>query len=69
MNSSSSPIRGKNGQQLGIGCSGWSFSILREKDLLLSRFPVDRTVGFRRSKKESCSTRLGLIVGTDLVEF
>ena len=31
MNSSSSPIRGKKGQQLGGGCSGWSFSILERE--------------------------------------
>ena len=36
---------------------------------LLSRFPAIRTVGSRRSKKQSCSTRRGLRVGTDLVEF
>ena len=34
-----------------------------------SRIVADRTVGFRRSKKENCSTRRGLRVGTDLVEF
>ena len=37
--------------------------------LLLSRFPAIRTVGSRRSKKQSCSTRQGLRLGTDLVEF
>ena len=31
MNSSSSPIRGKKGQPLGSGCSGWSFSILERE--------------------------------------
>ena len=41
----------------------------REREHLLSRIPADRTVGFRRSKKESCSTRRGLRVDTDLVEF
>ena len=35
----------------------------------LSRFPVIRTVGSRQSKKQSQSTRQGLRVGTDFVEF
>ena len=37
--------------------------------LLLSRFSVIRTVGSRRSKKQSRSTQRGLRVETDLVEF
>ena len=37
--------------------------------LLLSRFSAIRTVGSRRSKKQSRSTRRGLRVDTDLVEF
>ena len=36
---------------------------------LLSRFPVVQTIGSRRSKKQSRSTRRGLHVDTDLVEF
>ena len=36
---------------------------------ILSRFPAIRTVGSRRSKKQSCSTQRGLHVDTDLVEF
>ena len=36
---------------------------------LLSRFSAVRTVGSRRSKKQSRSTRRGLLVYTDLVEF
>ena len=36
---------------------------------LLSRFAVVRTVGSQRSKKQSRSTRQGLCVNTDLVEF
>ena len=36
---------------------------------LLSRFPAIRTIGSRRSNKQSCSKRRGLRVGTDLVEF
>ena len=35
---------------------------------LLSRFPADRTVGSRRSKKQSHSTRRELHVDTNLVE-
>ena len=41
----------------------------REKDLLLSRFLGDPTVGFRRSKKESCSTQRGLRVGSIFGSF
>ena len=36
---------------------------------LLSRFPAVRTIGYRRSKKQSRSTRLELRIGTDFVEF
>ena len=36
---------------------------------LLSRFSVIRTLGSRRSKKQSQSTRRGLRVDTNLVEF
>ena len=36
---------------------------------LLSRFSAIRTVSSRRSKKQSQSTRRGLSVDTDLVEF
>ena len=41
----------------------------RERELLLSRFPIVRIVSSRRSKKQSRSTRRGLRVGTDFVEF
>ena len=41
----------------------------REREHLLSRFPVNRTVGFLRSKKESRSTRRGQHVGTGFLEF
>ena len=37
--------------------------------LILSRILAIRTVGSRRSKKQSRSTWRGLRVGTDLVEF
>ena len=36
---------------------------------LLSRFPGFRTVGSRRAKKQSCSTRQGLRVGTGFGVF
>ena len=36
---------------------------------LLSRFPGVRTVGSLRVKKQSSSTRQGLLVGTSFVEF
>ena len=45
------------------------FLFFLEREHLLSKIPIDQTVGFRRSKKESCSTRRGLRMGTDLVEF
>ena len=34
-----------------------------------SRFPGDQTVGFRRDKKQSCSTRQGLRMGISFGEF
>ena len=37
--------------------------------LILSRFPAIRTVGSQRSNKQSRSTRRGIRVDTDLVEF
>ena len=40
-----------------------------EREHHLSKIPANQTVGFRRSKKESCSARRGLRVGTNLVEF
>ena len=36
---------------------------------LLSRFPDFRTVGSHQAKKQSCSTRQGLCVGTGSMEF
>ena len=36
---------------------------------LLSRFMGDPTVGSLRDKKENCSTRIGLRVGTRFREF
>ena len=45
----------------------WDFEI--EKLYLLSRFLGDRTVGFWRGKKQSCSLLQGQRVGTDFGEF
>ena len=57
-------------QCAGSDAVGWNFDFLeREKELILSRFLAILTVGSRRSKKQSGSTRRGLRVDTDLVEF
>ena len=42
---------------------------LRESVFLLSKFLRDPTVGSLRDKKENCSTRRGLRVGTKFREF
>ena len=42
---------------------------LRESVFLLSRFLNDPTVGSLRDKKENCSTRRGIRVGTKFREF
>ena len=44
-------------------------SFFLERDRLLSSFSVDPAVGSLRDKKESCSTRRGLRVGTRFKEF
>ena len=54
------------GQQIDNGCGN---QISRERVCLLSRFSAVRTVGSRRSKKESRSTWRGLRLSTNLVEF
>ena len=41
----------------------------REREHLLSRFSINRTVGILRSKKESGSTHRGQHVGTGFLEF
>ena len=46
-----------------------TFRFLREKLRLLSRIVGDPTVGGLRDKKENCSTRRGLRVGTGFREF
>ena len=48
--------------------AGFSFRE-RERELLFSIFSIVRTVGSRRSKKQSRSTWQGLRVDIDLVEF
>ena len=40
-----------------------------EKERLLSKFSANPTVGSLRDRKESCSTRRGLRVGTGFEEF
>ena len=42
---------------------------VRERERLLSRISGDPTVGSLRDKKENCSTRIGLRVGTGFREF
>ena len=57
----------RKGTNRGIGeRKEWDF---REKLYLLSRIPGYRTVGFRRGKKQSCSPRQGLRVGTSFRKF
>ena len=53
----------------GMDYSGLDFVIFLEREHLLSRIPTNQIVGFRRSKKESCSMRRRLHVGTNVVEF
>ena len=50
-------------------CSRGENQFLEKESVTLSRFPGYRTVGSRRSKKQSCSTRQELRVGIDFVEF
>ena len=42
---------------------------MRERESLLFKIPDDPTVESLRSKKEGCSTRRGLRVGSDFREF
>ena len=42
---------------------------MRERESLLSKIPGDPTVEILRSKKEGCSTRRGLRVGSSFKEF
>ena len=58
----------KTGRRGGGGGGGLDsrcrFLIFLEREPLLSRLSGNRTVGILRSKKESCSTRRGLRVGS-----
>ena len=61
-------------QNLGSSWTGempWMDScfFFLEREHLLTKIPADRTVGSQRSKKQSCSTRQGLRVGTNFLEF
>ena len=47
----------------------WFCDIFLEREKLLSKIPGDPTIGILRSKKESCSTRRGLHVGSGFMEF
>ena len=47
----------------------WTCNGEEKKVQLLSRFPSFRIVGSHRAKKQSCSTRQGLRVGTSFGEF
>ena len=51
-------------QQLRV----FEFFFLQRKRLL-SKFPANPTVGIRRDKKESCSTRKGLRLDSGFKEF
>ena len=50
--------------------AGWGFfQIFLEREPLLSKNTTNPTVGRLRDKKEKCSTRRGLRVGTGFREF
>ena len=53
----------------GYGSGGEEQILEIERVQLLFRFPGDRTVGSRRSKRKSCSTLQGLCMDTDFMEF
>ena len=58
----------KTGRTAGAGQrSRFGFYFL-EREPLLSSFPANPTVDSLRDKKESCSTRRGLLVGTGFKE-
>ena len=55
---------------LKTNCRELGFDILeREREYLLSKIPGDRTVEFRRAKKESRSLQRGQRVGSSFLEF
>ena len=55
-------VKGRGMQRVEIG-------FFREREILLSKIPGNRIMGFLRAKKESCSTRRGLRVDFDFEEF
>ena len=58
------------GRILRGSCSGFRFERNLERErALLSRNTRDPTIGGLRDKKENCSTRRGLRVGTGFREF
>ena len=61
--------REKRAEEEGAGQRSRFLRFFLERERLLSSFPVNPTVGSRRDKKGSCSTRRGLRVGTGFKEF
>ena len=61
--------RTKNVKKKPESSSSWGLEFFLERERLLSRIPVNSTVGSLRDKKASCSTRSSLRVGTGFVSF
>ena len=61
--------RRKRVQEKNKRCTGLDFVLFLEREHLLSRISVDRTVGFLRTKKQSGSTHRGLHEGTGFGSF
>ena len=59
----------KKGEKTRESSISGVFEFFLEREKLLSRIPANPTVGSLRDKKESCSTRKGLCVGTKFREF
>ena len=53
----------------GVSGSAGFVIFFLEREKLLSKFSANPIVGSLRGKKESCSTRRGLHVGTGFEEF
>ena len=70
MSSSSKNKKGENvGEKERKGAVASNLIFYRERVVLLSRIVGDLTVDGLRGKKESCSTRIGLRVGTRFRKF
>ena len=70
LNSSSSPTLSQKKREMGsLRCRSFFFKFFLEREPLLSSNTGDPTVGSLWDKKESCSTRRGLHVGTGFREF